>query len=187
MSTPLRIVALAGSLRRASLNRGVARAAVELAPPGTVVEAAYIDDIPLYNGDLDGATQPPGVAALKAKLAAADAVLIVTPEYNYSVPGVLKNTLDWLSRGTQKPLKGKPVAIVGASPGYFGTVRSQTHLRWVLDVLQARNMPQPEMIVPLADKKADADGNLTDEETRNKLRGLLERLVEWAARFPKED
>jgi chromate reductase, NAD(P)H dehydrogenase (quinone) len=174
---PLKILAIPGSLRRASLNRALARATSELAPAGVTVEIADLRDIPLYDGDVDAAGGPAAVVALKQRIAEADAVFVATPEYNYSVPGVLKNAIDWTSRGPNQPWKGKPVAIAGASNGGFGTVRAQLALRPTLGCLDARVVANPQVHVSFAQDKIDAEGRLTDEKTRENLRRLLDVLV----------
>ena len=135
--TSLKILAIPGSLRRASFNRALARAAAELAPAGATVEIADLRDLPVYDEDVNAAGPPAAVVELKRRIAEADAVFIATPEYNYGVPGVLKNAIDWTSRGPNQPWKGKPVAIAGASNGGFGTARSQLALRPILACLDA--------------------------------------------------
>lgn len=175
--SPLRILAIAGSLRRASFNRALARAAGELVPAGVTVEVTDLRDIPVYDDDVSAAGAPPAVAALKARIAEADAVFIATPEYNHGVPGVLKNAIDWTSRGGNQPWKGKPVAIAGASNGGFGTVRAQLALRPTLGCLDARVLANPQVHVSFAQDKIDAEGRLHDEPTRENLRRLLAALV----------
>ena len=175
------IVGLGGSLRRASLNTGLLRAAAELAPVGTTVYVHGIGGIPLYDGDLEEAEGvPPAVTALKNAIAAADGLLIATPEYNSSIPGVLKNAIDWLSRpGTDiaRVFGGKPVALIGASPGGFGTVLSQAAWLPVLRLLGAAPWFGTTLTVARAGKLFDAEGNLTDGETRNRLAALLAKFV----------
>jgi len=175
--TPLKILAVPGSLRRGSYNRALVRAAAELAPAGATVEIAEIGGLPLYDEDANAAGPPPAVAELKRRIAEADALFIATPEYNHGVPGVLKNFIDWTSRRPNQPWKGKPVAIAGASDGGFGTVRAQLALRPILGCLDARVVENPEVHVSRAQDKVDAEGRLTDEPTREKLRKLLEVLV----------
>jgi chromate reductase len=181
---PLRVVGLAGSLRRGSLNRALLRAAVELSPPALAIAMVDLADIPLYNADVESAGAPPAVVALRQAVAEADALLIATPEYNHGVPGVLKNTVDWLSRPPRaSALNGKPVAIMGASPGMSGTARAQAQLRQAFVFTDSYAMPQPEVLVARATDKFDADGRLTDETTRRFLAGFLERFVQWIQRF----
>lgn len=174
---PLKILAIPGSLRRESFNRALARAAVELAPAGASVEVADLREVPVYDEDVNVAGPPPVVMDFKRRIAEADAVFIATPEYNHGVPGVLKNFIDWTSRGAKQPWKGKPVAIAGASNGGFGTVRAQLALRPILGCLDARVVEQPEVHVSFAQDKVDAEGRLADEPTREKLRKLLAVLA----------
>lgn len=171
------ILALSGSLRRGSLNTALARAAVELAPDGVRVEVATLHGIPLYDGDVEAAGMPDAVAALGDRLRAADALLLVSPEYNYGIPGVMKNGLDWLSRLQPQPFARKPVAIMGASPGRFGTARMQYQLRQVLVHFDARVVNKPEVMVGGAGGLFDADGRLTDAATRKHVAGLLQALA----------
>ncbi|HET7225975.1 MAG TPA: NAD(P)H-dependent oxidoreductase [Candidatus Eisenbacteria bacterium] len=182
----LHVLAMAGSLRRASFNRGLVRAARDLAMPGIDLEIFDLAPLPLFNEDVRAAGPPDSVRLLKAAVARADALLIATPEYNYSVPGVLKNAIDWASRPpNDTPLPGKPAAIVGASNGGFGTVRSQLHLRQVLQGVGVLCMSRPELMVSQADTKFDADGNLTDDAVRQSLRKVLEGLAAWTRRLAR--
>src|ERR687886_2123616 len=179
-----KILGLAGSLRRASFNRGLIRAARELAPEGVTVEPYEgLDEIPFFNQDVEAQGDPAPVKELKEKIREADAVLIATPEYDYAIPGVLTNALDWALR-SPSPLRHKPVGIVGASPGSVGTARGQMVLRQILLHAPAYVMPEPQMLIPFSRQKFDAKtGDLTDEETRERLRRFLEALVEWTQRF----
>jgi len=180
----LHVLAMAGSLRRASTNRGLVRAAAELAPAGTAIEIFDLAPLPPFNEDVRVAGPPEAVPQLKQAIARADALLIATPEYNYSVPGVMKNAIDWASRPpNDTPLPGKPVAIMGASNGGFGTVRSQLHLRQVLQAVGLLCMPRPELMVSMSATKFDADGNLTDDATREGVRKVVEALVAWTRRL----
>lgn len=173
----IRILGLSGSLRRASFNAGLLRAAAEVVPEGTVVEIGSIRDVPLYNADDEAASGiPHAVKELKAALQAADGLLLVTPEYNNSIPGVFKNAIDWMSRPASDipaVFGNKPVAVLGASPGNFGTVLSQNSWLPVLRTLGTRHWSEGRMLVPRARSVFDADGNLTDEETRERLRGFV--------------
>lgn len=179
----LHIVGISGSLRRASLNSGLLRAAQALLPAGVTMEIAPLHDIPLYNGDLDGATQPAPVAVLKATLARADGVLFACPEYNYSFTGVLKNAIDWASRPRiNAPLIGMPVAMVGAG-GKYGTVRAQLQLRQVLVETQSLAMAKPEFMLSMPRDKFDAEGNLTDEGVQRELEAFLKEFVAWVERL----
>jgi chromate reductase len=175
----LTVLGIAGSLRAGSYNKALLRAAVELVPERMTLEIFDIAPIPLYSGDVEAAGFPPAVRAFRERIAAADALLIVTPEYNYSFPGVLKNAIDWASRPPERPLVRKPVAIMGASDGGFGTVRSQLHLRQVLVTTNMRPIQKPEVLVSHVDEKVDAAGRLTDEKTREDIRKLLEALADW--------
>ena len=172
------ILALSGSLRRGSFNTALANAAVELAPDGVTVRVATLHGIPLYDGDVEaelGVPEP--VVALGDRLRAANGILLVSPEYNYGMPGVMKNGLDWLSRLEDQPFARKPVAIMGASPGRFGTARMQYQLRQVLVHFDARVINKPEVMVGGATSLFDADGQLTDAPTRRHVTGLLAALA----------
>ncbi len=184
MPERINILGFSGSLRTGSYNRAALRAAKELAPGGTEITIAELDDIPLYNFDLEASAFPEPAKRLRAQIAAANAVLIVTPEYMYSVPGVLKNALDWIARPPQQPvLVDKPVGIMGASPGPVGTARAQMHLRQILIHERAAVMPHPQLLVADVRNKFDANGVLTDQETRERIKAFLEALVRWARRF----
>ncbi len=186
---PFTILGIPGSLRKLSFNRGLIRAAQEVAPDGVVVELYDIGDIPLYNADVEAQGVPPSVQAFADAIRNADALLIATPEYNYSIPGVLKNAIDWASRPSVKnPLKHKPVALTGASGGMFGTARSQLAMRQVLgSMIEAYTMLKPELLVPQAGQKFDSDGNLTDEDVRGRLATLLQSLVAWSNRLKLDE
>jgi chromate reductase len=181
----VRVLGIAGSLRAASYNRALLRAAVELAPPGTqIITFERLGDIPLYNADVEAQGDPEPVVALKSAIRDADALLVVTPEYNYSVPGVLKNAIDWASRPPDKsPLRGKPAAIMGATPGATGTARAQLALRQSFVFTQTYCLPGPEVLVARAHERFDAQGRLTDEHTRNSVGKLLESLAQWTRRL----
>lgn len=180
---PVHIVGLSGSLRAGSLNTRVLRAVPELLPEGASFELLDLREVPLYDEDLRAQGTPPAVAALAARVHAADAVLFATPEYNYSVPGVLKNTIDWLSRSDPQPFRDKAVGIVGATPGMLGTARAQYHLRQILVFLDAHPVNKPEVMIGGADKKLDADGRLSDPTTRELLRKLLAALATHSRRL----
>ncbi len=180
---PDRLVAFAGSLRRGSYNRALIHAATELAPAGMTIETIEIGGLPFYNADLEAKGDPPAVAAFKESLAAADGILIATPEYNDGIPGVLGNAMDWGSRlPGRSPLIGKPVAIMGASPSQVGTARAQHYLRQILGHVHARTLPPPELLVARAHERFDKDLRLTDESTRKVLRELLVRFTHWIER-----
>jgi chromate reductase, NAD(P)H dehydrogenase (quinone) len=178
-----RVVALAGSLRRGSFNRALVHAAQELTPEGMTIELTEIGGLPFYNADVEAEGDPPSVAAFKAALFEADGILIATPEFNAGVPAVLTNAIDWGSRlPGRAPLTGKPVAMVGASPGQVGTARAQLHLRQLLSHVRARVLPPPELLVAMAHQRFDAELRLRDETTRELLAGLLERFARWIER-----
>ena len=178
-----RIVGLAGSLRTASLNLRLLRAAVEAVPSGLeIVPYRRFAEIPLFSEELEAVSEgnPPAVRELREVVRAADGVLIATPEYNQSLPGVLKNAIDWLSRpGPDEVLERKPVAIMGATTGPWGTRHAQKELRHVLAVTGAYVMPQPMLFVPRADDAFDAEGRLADERVAGQLSGLLDEFAGW--------
>jgi chromate reductase len=178
-----RIVAFAGSLRKGSYNRALIEAAAELAPEGMTVERIEIGSLPFYNADVEAKGDPPAVTAFKAALAAADGLLIATPEYNDGLPAVLTNAMDWGSRlPGRAPLLGKPVAVMGASPSQVGTARAQLHLRQILNHVQARVLPPPELMVARAHERFDKELRLKDEGTRKVLGELLVRFSQWIER-----
>jgi chromate reductase len=179
----MKILGLSGSLRKGSYNGMVLRAAGEVLPDGATLEIAGIGDLPLYDDDLRQAGYPAPVQRLRHQIATADAVLFVTPEYNYSIPGVLKNAIDWASRPPEQPFNEKPVAIMGASMGLLGTARAQYHLRQMLVFLNAHPINKPEVMISQVQTKFDPDGRLTDEPTREFIRALLTALVAWTARI----
>jgi NAD(P)H-dependent FMN reductase len=181
-----RILGIAGSLRRDSLNAALLRAAVELAPAETPIETATIAGIPLYDFDVERAGIPPAVAALKERVTAADALLLVTPEYNNSIPGVFKNAIDWLSRppaDVQRIFSGRPVALIGASPGRFGTISSQSAWLPVFRALQMRPWLGATLYVSAAAKAFDASGRLIDADTRERLGEFLRGYAQSLARL----
>lgn len=181
-----RILGIAGSLRRASFNAGLLRAAAELMPEGATLETGRIDDVPLYNGDDETASGiPPAVQRLKAQLAEADGLLLVTPEYNNSIPGVFKNAIDWMTRPASDiaaHFHGRPVAVLGASPGGWGTTHAQTAWLPVLRTLRMRPWLEGRMMVSRARSVFDAEGELTDAETREKLAEFVGGFAAFAGR-----
>jgi len=181
----MNILGISGSLRKASTNTGLLRELAALAPAQVRIEIATLHGIPLYDGDEEQAHgKPQAVKDLDARIRAADGVIFACPEYNFSIPGVLKNATDWLSRGSAF-LKWKRVGIVGAGDGhYLGTGRSQYHFRQNLQALQAIVMPRPEIFVNHNSEKFDKDGNLTDAETRKHLGKWLEAYIEWVEKKP---
>jgi chromate reductase, NAD(P)H dehydrogenase (quinone) len=185
MADEVRILGFAGSLRKQSYNRSALRAAVKLVPADSKLDAFDLAGIPLFNQDHE--REPPStVREFKAAVKAADAILIVTPEYNYSVPGVLKNALDWASRPYgDNAWDGKPVGIIGASIGMLGTGRAQYHLRQMFVFLNMFPLNQPEVMIAYADEKFDEEGNLKDAKTAQKIQGLLEALAAWTRSLKK--
>ena len=186
MEKIVHILGFAGSLRKSSFNRALLREALELVPEDARLEVFDLEGIPPFNQDLEN--QPPEkVKEFKAKIREADAILIATPEYNYSIPGVLKNAIDWASRPYgDNALEGKPVALMGASPGMLGTARAQYHLRQTFVFLNMHPINRPEVMVPFASDKVDQTGRLTDPKTKEKIRELLESLIVWTRRLGKQ-
>lgn len=185
MTTPVKILGIPGSLRRESYNRATLRAATQLAPDGATIEVFELDGIPGFNQD-DEQNPPAKVVELKQRIRESDAILFVTPEYNYSVPGVLKNAIDWASRPYgDSAWNGKPVAIMGASVGTFGTARAQYHLRQMFVFLNMFPVNQPEVMIGNAAERFDAAGNLTHDATKKFIRQLLQNLVDWTRRIGK--
>ncbi len=176
------ILGLSGSLRKASYNSAALRAAQELQPDGVVITLTEISTIPVYNDDVREQGLPPSVVTLVEQIATADAVLIATPEYNYSIPGVLKNAIDWVSKAPDQPFRHKPVAILGASMGAIGTARAQYDLRKVFVFLDAYVLNQPEIMIGAAHTRFDADGVLTDAKTRELIGKQIVALKEWTLR-----
>ena len=185
MSTSTTILGIAGSLRKASYNRGALRAAQQLATADARIEIFDLDGIPPYNQD-DDARPPEKVTQFKAKIRAADAILICTPEYNYSIPGVLKNAIDWASRPCgDSAWDGKPVALMGATPGTLGTARAQYHLRQCFVNLNMHPLNKPEVMIANASERFDEQGNLTDQKTRDHIKKLVEALIQWTRQLQK--
>lgn len=182
---PIRVLTLSGSLRQASLNGMALRAAETLAPEGMTFIHADLSGLPHYNQDLRDKVIPEAVARLDAQVRDADALLIATPEYNYSVPGVLKDAIDWLSRMPDQALDGKPAAIISASMGALGGVRAQYHLRQMLIYINVHVLNKPEVMIASAHQRFDADGRLTDEATANVMREQLLALAAWTKTLRK--
>ncbi len=179
----MKILGFAGSLRKGSFNKMALSAAMKLAPDDVKMEVFDLKDIPPFNQDLE---QNPSerVKEFKKKIREADAILIATPEYNYSIPGVLKNAIDWVSRPYgDNALEGKPVAIMGASMGNIGTARAQYHLRQCFVFLDVHPINRPEVMIGFAQEKFDKNGNLTDENTKERIKELLQALAEWTKRL----
>jgi len=183
MEKQTKILAFAGSLRKGSYNKALVRAAVEVAPANVAIEVFDLEGIPPFNQD-DQNSPPAVVVEFKEKIRSADALLIATPEYNYSIPGILKNAIDWASRPfVGNPLTGKPVAIMSASVGKFGGARAQYHLRQTFVFLNMFPVNQPEVMLSNANENVDADGKLTNEQTRALIKQLIEALVAWTSRL----
>ncbi|MFW6028129.1 MAG: NADPH-dependent FMN reductase [bacterium] len=175
------ILAISGSLRAASYNTRLLRAVEAMAPETLRLDIITPRGVPLYDGDVEAEHGIPSIVEeLKERVRAADALVIATPEYNFSVPGVLKNMIDWLSRGERQPFNGKHIGIMGASTGPVGTARSQYHLRMTLQGLYAVVMPRPEIFVTRAAGKFADDGTLTDEDTKKVIGIWLKHFEPWA-------
>jgi chromate reductase len=174
------VAAIVGSLRRQSVNRSLFRTSMLIAPEHMRIYEVQIDRLPYYNEDLERQGDPPPVAEFKTALARADAVLIFTPEYSYSIPGVLKNALDWASRPSGRSvMMRKPLAMLGASIGRSGTMRAQLHLRQICVQLGAVPLPAPEVYVTFAEGKFNSLGELTDPTSLDQTKLLLSNLAEW--------
>jgi len=183
MQQELKILGIVGSLRQASYNRALMRAAQELAPKGVVIEIADISKLPLFDQDLEDHV-PDEVTLLREQIKAADSILFATPEYNYSLPGVLKNAIDWGSRPySDNSFRDKPAAIMGATAGGMGTSRAQYHLRQIFVTLNIHGLNQPEVMVAGASKKINENGTVTDETTRELIQQMLVALVDWTKRL----
>jgi chromate reductase len=185
------IIGISGSLRRGSLNTALLRAAAELAPPGVIVEEASIRGIPLYDGDVEAETGiPEAVRELKDRIAGSSGLLIVTPEYNSSIPGVLKNALDWLSRpgnDMKRVFGNRPVALTGASPGRLGTALSQATWLPVVRALGLQFWSGPRLLVGEAHKAFDASGKLVDDRVRGQLQDFMSGFAEVAGEYARRD
>lgn len=181
------ILAISGSLRASSYNTKALQFAASLAPAGVSFTLTGLDGIPPYREEDYEKGFPAAVSSLRASIARADAVLIATPEYNYSIPGVLKNAIDWVSRPPEQPFADKPIAIIGAAAGALGTARAQYHLRQVFVFLNALVLNQPEIMISAAHNAFDEQGQLRDEAIVERLRSLVSELVAWAERVKMPD
>ncbi len=183
MREKIKLLGFAGSLRNQSFNKSLLRAAVELCPNEATIEVFDLEGIPVFNQDLEN--QPPQIVKdFKNKIRAADAILVVTPEYNYSIPGVLKNAIDWASRPYgDNSFEGKPAAIMGASIGMLGTARAQYHLRQCFVYLDMHPINRPEVMVAFALEKFDENHHLKDEKTKKIVVDALTALVEWTRKL----
>lgn len=178
-----KIVAFSGSLRKASYNTAAINAAMALAPAGCEIELLDISEVPLYDQEQADIATPKAVLALAEKIKAADAIIFATPEYNYSIPGVLKNTIDWLSRQQPQPFTEKPAAIMSASMSFLGGARAQYHLRQVLIYLDVHLINKPEIMIGRAHEKFDHNGKLTDAGTEEFIKKLVVALVDWSKKL----
>lgn len=179
----MRLLGISGSLRRASINTALLRAAAERLPEEDAFELAEIGDLPLYDSDIEDPERLAPVERIKRQVSAADAVLVATPEYNYGIPGPLKNAIDWASRPAyQSPFAGKPVGVLGAAPGLIGTARAQGQLKQVLLGMAAQVFPFPEFAMGQAKSKLDEQLALTDAATLELLDRYLASFREWARR-----
>lgn len=185
MEVPIHVLGFSGSLRRGSYNSALLRAAAELLPEGMSLEIFDLSPLPLYNADVEAVGLPGPVQIFQAKIAAAGAVLIACPEYNYSITGVLKNALDWASRPPARPLNGKPAAVMGAG-GRFGAARAQLHLHQIAVYLNLMLLHQPPLLIPNAWEKFDDQGRLIDATVRQELRALLEALATWTRQLKEK-
>jgi chromate reductase len=176
----MHILGISGSLRQDSFNTAALQACSDLLPPGVTMSVFDLAPIPLYNEDVRTQGLPASVQQLREQIRAADALVIATPEYNYSMSGVLKNAIDWASRPPEQPFDGKPIALIGATPGGLGTSRAQYHLRQVFVYLNGRLLNRPEVFISAAPSKFDANAKLTDAATADNLSKMLLALTEVA-------
>jgi chromate reductase len=188
MAEPIRVLGIPGSLRAKSFNRAALRAAGELMAPAGQLEIYDLAPLPFYHADVEAAEGfPPAVQSFRAAIEAADAVLIATPEYYYSIPGVLKNAIEWAMRPPPPaPLDRKPVGVLGVTPAPYGTTRAQAQLRYILLHSDARVLGQPETMIGGAPDKFDAENNLVDPAARDAIQKLVEALLAWTRRFADE-
>lgn len=179
MNKVIKIVAISGSLRKASYNTAAIKAAMAVANSNCEIELLDISGIPLYDQELADSGSPEVVRHLAQKILVADAVIFATPEYNYSITGALKNAIDWLSREQPQPFNEKPAAIMSASMGFLGGVRAQYHLRQIMIYLNAHFINKPEVMIGSAHEKFDSDGQLTDKNTGIIIQQLVDALIDW--------
>lgn len=180
MDNKIHFVGISGSLRKGSYNTMLLKSVLNLLPEGVEMEIVEIGNLPLYNADLETAMPPKEVDVLRNSLARADAFVFVSPEYNYSVPGPLKNAIDWASRANESPFAGKPIALMGATQGMWGTVRMQLAFRPIFQFLNLTPVNKPEVLVAQAGKKFDPEGRLIDEQTISIVRRQLQELKRLA-------
>ena len=187
MGETLEFLGLVGSLRQGSYNKALMQTAMQLLPEGVTLEIFGISEFPPFNQDDLDSAPPVVVKQFKTAIRTADAILIASPEYNYSIPGVLKNAIDWASRPpTENAFDGKPVAVMSASSGKLGGARMQYHLRQAFVFLNMYPINRPEFMLANAENYFDDEGNLTDEATRQRLRGLLEALATWTRKLKEK-
>jgi chromate reductase, NAD(P)H dehydrogenase (quinone) len=179
MDNKIKVLGFSGSIRKRSYNSALLRNAFELKPDNMELEIFDLSSIPLYDDDIRESGYPESVMYFREKIANADALLIATPEYNYSIPGVLKNAIDWASRPPDQPFDGKPVAIMGASGGISGTIRAQIHLRDICVCVNMIPLNKPQLYIQKAREQFDEAGNLINESSRNQLKKLLAALADW--------
>src|SRR6056297_2352057 len=180
MAKKFKVAGISGSLRKGSYNTATLRAAQELAPATLEIDIVTLEDVPLFNQDVEAQGWPPRVQDLRERIGASDAVIFASPEYNYSVTGVLKNAIDWLSRPEgDAPLNGKPAGIVGATPAFVGTARGQAHLRQIVFYNAMPLLPTAEVLIARARDRFDDDGRLTDEQTGDVLGDMMEKFADW--------
>jgi chromate reductase len=182
-SGTVRVLGIAGSLRKGSANRALLRLAQEIAPSGMTIESFDIAPIEPYNEDVRQQGFPEPVEDLRARIKAADGLLLVTPEYNYSIPGVLKNAIDWASRPPEQPFDGKPIGIMGASAGALGGARAQYHLRQCFIFLNGLVMNRPEVMIPACHTKFDENGKVSDQATLDFINAHLAAFKAWVLRM----
>jgi chromate reductase len=181
MNSSVHLIGISGSLRKGSFNTMLLHNVMDLLPEGVTMEIVSFADIPIYNADLDlpiAQERPGSVVAFRNVLAKADGLVIVSPEYNYSIPGGLKNAIDWASRGEDSSLLKKPVALMGATPGMWGTVRMQLAFQSVFIFLDMKPVLKPEVLIASANKKFDDQGKLTDEKAKDLIKRKLTALKE---------
>ena len=181
MKESIRIAGLSGSLREKSFNSSLLRAIPELLPDGVMLNIVHYADLPMYNQDLDlpsAGERPEPVQVFRNSLSTADVILIVSPEYNYSIPGALKNAIDWASRGKDSPITGKVAGLMGVTTGMWGTIRMQQAFRPVFQYLNLKVVNQPEILIARAKEKFDSNGNFTDDTGRSLISQYLQALKE---------
>ena len=183
MQLNIHIVGISGSLRNGSYNTALLKSAHSLLPESTTLEIAEIGNLPFYNADIDGELRPESVKQFRSMLSKADGFLFAIPEYNYSFPGVFKNAIDWASRGMDSPLLNKPVGVMGATNGIWGTTRMQQSIRPVFQAMNMFPVNKPEVYISQANAKFDAQGILIDEKTKEIVRQHLVALKNLILQF----